>query len=497
MSAVPPNFYKAFLAQKLSVGTAASVIYIDRLTTLQGELVATGDFADLGRGVLTIQPEADGLTDYPENISFTAVDSVNIAFTGAIRGLNKSGSSQTALMRFYPVGTPVIISVGNQQIADILAYINNAIAAAVFGTSLTVVASAGETVSQGNLVYLKNDGLWWKTDADLPATIDGVQMGIAQGAGTASNAIAGGVMLKGLDTHQSGLVAGTTYYVSNTAGAISASVGTTTKAIGVAKSTSSIFFDPLYANTPTSTQNAFLSAVTGQIIMYGNATPPAGFLAADGSAVSRTTQANLFAVIGTSFGVGDGSTTFNLPDLRGSVPVGSGTKTKVATFASRASNVLTVTGLSNAANNEFQTGQVITYHSTSTVIAGLTNDTVYYLIRTGNLTFSLATTLALAQVGTPIALSSDGAGVQTFTLTLTARTIGHSGGEETHAQARGEESPHVHSVTATASSISNQSFSPGNNTTGSTFTGNTNSSPGGVATNNMQPFAVITYMIKT
>src|SRR6185503_20590605 len=46
---------------------------------------------------------------------------------------------------------------------------------------------------------------------------------------------------------------------------------------------------------------------------------PSGWLNCDGSAVSRTTYANLFAAIGTTFGAGDGSTTFNVPDLRGRV----------------------------------------------------------------------------------------------------------------------------------------------------------------------------------
>ena len=56
-------------------------------------------------------------------------------------------------------------------------------------------------------------------------------------------------------------------------------------------------------------------------------TVPAGYLACDGSAVSRTTYADLFAVIGTTWGSGDGSTTFNLPDLRGRTAIGSGTGT--------------------------------------------------------------------------------------------------------------------------------------------------------------------------
>lgn len=55
---------------------------------------------------------------------------------------------------------------------------------------------------------------------------------------------------------------------------------------------------------------------------YVNATPPTGWLICDGSAISRTTYPDLFAVIGTSYGVGDGSTTFNLPDKRGRVSVG-------------------------------------------------------------------------------------------------------------------------------------------------------------------------------
>lgn len=65
--------------------------------------------------------------------------------------------------------------------------------------------------------------------------------------------------------------------------------------------------------------------VTGSVQMYAGSTAPAGWLMCDGSAVSRTTYANLFSVIGTAFGSGDGSTTFNLPDTRSRVPVGVGT----------------------------------------------------------------------------------------------------------------------------------------------------------------------------
>ena len=60
----------------------------------------------------------------------------------------------------------------------------------------------------------------------------------------------------------------------------------------------------------------------GAVIPYAGKSAPYGWLICDGSAVSRTTYADLFEVIGTTFGSGDGSTTFNLPDLRGRVAVG-------------------------------------------------------------------------------------------------------------------------------------------------------------------------------
>lgn len=60
----------------------------------------------------------------------------------------------------------------------------------------------------------------------------------------------------------------------------------------------------------------------GLITAYAGSTAPTGWLICDGSAVSRTTYANLFTAIGTTYGTGDGSTTFNLPNLKGRVPVG-------------------------------------------------------------------------------------------------------------------------------------------------------------------------------
>jgi len=69
---------------------------------------------------------------------------------------------------------------------------------------------------------------------------------------------------------------------------------------------------------------AALVSPSGEIKMWPTATAPTGFLLCTGAAVSRTIYAALFAVIGTTFGAGDGTTTFNLPDFDNRFPVGAG-----------------------------------------------------------------------------------------------------------------------------------------------------------------------------
>lgn len=64
---------------------------------------------------------------------------------------------------------------------------------------------------------------------------------------------------------------------------------------------------------------------TGTVLAFAGSAAPTGYLACDGSAVSRTTYSALFAVISTTWGVGDGVTTFNVPDLRGRQLIGAGT----------------------------------------------------------------------------------------------------------------------------------------------------------------------------
>ena len=71
---------------------------------------------------------------------------------------------------------------------------------------------------------------------------------------------------------------------------------------------------------------------TATIVPWSSSSVPSGFLECNGAAVSRSTYSALFAIVGTTYGAGDGATTFNLPDLQDNVAVGkSGTKALAST----------------------------------------------------------------------------------------------------------------------------------------------------------------------
>jgi microcystin-dependent protein len=89
------------------------------------------------------------------------------------------------------------------------------------------------------------------------------------------------------------------------------------------------FYVDLDGNIATTGTISGVAAITsipaGVVYAYGGSTVPGGYLDCDGAAVSRATYSALFAAIGGIYGVGDGSTTFNVPDLRGRVIVAQGT----------------------------------------------------------------------------------------------------------------------------------------------------------------------------
>lgn len=84
-------------------------------------------------------------------------------------------------------------------------------------------------------------------------------------------------------------------------------------------------------------------APAGVIHQYAGSSVPTGWLLCDGTAVSRTNYLSLFNALGTSYGVGDGSTTFNLPDLRGRIPVGKNSGTFATLGSTGGAETVTLT----------------------------------------------------------------------------------------------------------------------------------------------------------
>lgn len=87
----------------------------------------------------------------------------------------------------------------------------------------------------------------------------------------------------------------------------------------------------------------------GSVIPYAGSSSPAGWLLCDGQAVSRSTYAALYAIVGTTYGSGDGSTTFNVPDLRGRVVAGKDDMGGSA--ASRLTSTTITSGATTLGNN--------------------------------------------------------------------------------------------------------------------------------------------------
>lgn len=87
----------------------------------------------------------------------------------------------------------------------------------------------------------------------------------------------------------------------------------------------------------------------GSVVAMSRASAPSGYILCDGSAVSRTTYSALFSAIGTAEGNGDGSTTFNIPDMRGRVPIGvDGIANRVTSASTGGANADSIGGVGGA-----------------------------------------------------------------------------------------------------------------------------------------------------
>tara|TARA_S200002703_G_C3768796_1_gene236698 strand:+ start:269 stop:904 length:636 start_codon:yes stop_codon:yes gene_type:complete len=129
---------------------------------------------------------------------------------------------------------------------------------------------------------------------------------------------------------------------------------------------------------------------SGTVVPYGGTSAPGGWQLCDDSAISRTTYARLFAIIGTAYGTGDGSTTFNVPDLRDRVPLGKGTNNATlgtATTGAAASSVMasaTKSGVTTATNTTGSDGDGDLTVGTTTVAASAKDSSTTTVVNSVN-----------------------------------------------------------------------------------------------------------------
>ncbi|HEY6020546.1 MAG TPA: tail fiber protein [Candidatus Paceibacterota bacterium] len=206
----------------------------------------------------------------------------------------------------------------------------------------------------------------------------------------------------------------------------------------------------------------------GAIKIFTTDTPPTGWLICDGSAISRTTYSQLFGVIGTTFGVGDGSTTFNIPNIKGRIPIGKdaaqtefdvmgetgGSKTKTLTTTELPAHTHAVGTLANAAEAAHTHGAG-TYGAAS-------GGTHQHEIGVDN-------------------SPSGGSGI------FTINSPGSSAGDAGSIIGTFADGSHSHSVTGTSAAGSSHNHS---------ISGSTASSGTGSAFANMPPYIVLNFIIK-
>ena len=257
---------------------------------LRLELIGTGDQA--GTWGQTTNTNLGTLLDnaISGSVSVT-VSAANTALT-ALNGANDQSrymmlvldTSTGADFAVYTPPAPKVYVVRNAS-----SYVATIYNSTVLGN--TTAAGTGIAVSAGNSILVFTDGTNFRTlDIDeLVGTLAVTNGGTGLTTLTANNVILG----NGTSTPQ--------FVAPGASGNLLTSNGTTWASAVPAP-----------------------SVITGSLLMWPTGSAPTGYLLCNGTAVSRTTYSALFGVVGTTFGVGDGSTTFNLPNYQDRMPIGAG-----------------------------------------------------------------------------------------------------------------------------------------------------------------------------
>jgi microcystin-dependent protein len=238
---------------------------------------------------------------------------------------------------------------------------------------------------------------------------------------------------------------------------------------------------------------------TGSLFPFAGASSPTGYALCNGASVSTSgTYANLFSVIGYTYG-GSGAL-FNLPDLSTRIPTGYQAPTSLGT----ATITIATPGVVTLAAHGLATGQVVYFTTTGALPTGITATTGrYWVIAVTTSTFRLAASLANALAGTAITTSGTQSG--THTVFSANFELGRTNGETNHTQTSTELVSHAHNFSYAGSPNASFPYTGSPNlsggiafSVGSSVFGAVSiaANGGGLPMNNMQPYLTTNYIIK-
>lgn len=257
--------------------------------------------------------------------------------------------------------------------------------------------------------------------------------------------------------------------------------GDNTEALGVGSKS-----DPYRINVDLSGISG-ANRLTGEIVMYGAGVAPAGWLICDGSAVSRTTYSALFTRLGTVYGAGDGSTTFNLPDLAGRFAFGADSGHDRGTIGGQETTTLVTNNVPAHTHTIAHTHQMGHNHA-----IGHNHDMSH---NHGGATGDASNTNHRHDVN--FARQSDAA-----TTGSGNRVTGVGSGSES-GQTANQSLPHTHPIPAHSgpTGFDNRGGYSDNDSrggiTGGSSAANSGSTGSGLPFTNMPPYTALTFLIKT
>lgn len=343
-------------------------------------------------------------------------------------------------------------------------------------------------------------------------------------SGTTLNSSVKSSSLTSVGTLSSLAVSGAT-----SSGSISSSGLTTTSSLKV----SGLSAGPLSAAADGSVTSGSVSpsyggVPTGAVFQWVASSAPSGYALCDGSVVSQTTYASLYAVIGATYNTGgEGAGNFRLPNLQGRAPMGYQEPTSLGT----ATITIAAPGVVTRAAHGLSTGQIVYFTTTGALPTGIAATTGrYWVIVLTTSTFQLASSLANAVAGTAITTTGTQSG--THTVYSADFELGRSNGKTNHTLSTTEMPSHTHTQNAHGHSILDPSHSHGQrgpvwkesggnvtlNTSGGAGAGvdqgdqtsvsgtgitivnataTNQNTGGGLPHNNLQPYLVTRYIIKT